>query len=90
MSCINADKRSTPVKKPALLFNENGVVAPVEPDAKSSSKRTPRAVPPKELRDPMSNFIRQPVYCKEIDSPLEGSRFSNSAPFFNSNSPTVC
>ncbi|KAF3036536.1 hypothetical protein E8E12_001509 [Didymella heteroderae] len=89
MSCTNADKRSTPVKKPALSFDENGVVALVEPDAESSSERTPRAVPPKELRDPMSNFIGQPVYRKEIDSPLEGGRFGDGAPFFNSNGPTV-
>ena len=90
MSCINANKRSTPVKKPALLFDENSIVALVEPNAKLLLEQTSCAVPPKELCNSMSNFIGQPIYCKKINNLLESGRFSNSVLFFNSNSFTVC
>ncbi|KAL1655807.1 hypothetical protein SLS61_001831 [Didymella pomorum] len=89
MSCISADNRSAPVKKPAPSFDEIGVAAPPELAAEPSSEQTPRAIPPTELRDPMSNFIGTSVYRKEIDSPSEGGKFGDNAPFFNSNGPTV-
>ena len=89
MSCINANKRSTSVKKPTLLFNKISVVALVKPNTKLLLEQTSCAIPTKELCNPISNFIRQPVYCKKINSLLESSTFSNSALFFNSNSSIV-